>query len=104
MFQVLDDWKYVARVIDRLLLYLFLLVTVFGTAVLLMQAPHILEYVDQDDIIQKIIQKWQVEATWTLGTPAMFVLFLDLSNARQSVDTQTESREKTTTLRRSKLC
>ncbi|XP_052277536.1 acetylcholine receptor subunit beta-like 1 isoform X2 [Dreissena polymorpha] len=55
---VLDDWKYVARVIDRLLLYIFLCVTVLGTVCILMQAPHILEYVDQDQIIQDIISKW----------------------------------------------
>lgn len=61
ILQVLDDWKYVARVIDRLLLYIFLFVTVFGTIGLLMQAPHILEYVDQDQIIQDIIQKWNLK-------------------------------------------
>ncbi|XP_052796238.1 acetylcholine receptor subunit beta-like 1 [Mya arenaria] len=60
---VLDDWKYVARVIDRLLLYIFLLVTIGGTMTILMQAPHILEYVDQDEIIQNIIQKWNLGAT-----------------------------------------
>lgn len=60
-WQVLDDWKYVARVIDRLLLYIFLIVTVSGTIGLLMQAPHILEYVDQDQIIQDIIQKWNLK-------------------------------------------
>ena len=62
-FQVLDDWKYIARVIDRLLLYIFLMVTIGGTIGLLMQAPHILEYVDQDQIIQDIIRKWNLEAT-----------------------------------------
>ncbi|XP_060594559.1 acetylcholine receptor subunit beta-like 1 isoform X2 [Ruditapes philippinarum] len=59
---VLDDWKYVARVIDRLLLYIFLIVTVSGTIGILMQAPHILEYVDQDQIIQDIIRKWDFGA------------------------------------------
>ncbi|KAL4227494.1 Neuronal acetylcholine receptor subunit [Mactra antiquata] len=59
---VLDDWKYVARVIDRLLLYIFLFVTVSGSIMILMQAPHILEYVDQDQIIQDIIKKWNLGA------------------------------------------
>lgn len=54
---ILDDWRYVALVIDRLLFYIFLIVTVGGTLGILMQAPHILEYVDQDQIIQNVIRK-----------------------------------------------
>ncbi|KAI8777775.1 acetylcholine receptor subunit beta 1, partial [Biomphalaria glabrata] len=52
---VLEDWKYVARVLDRLLLIVFLLVTLIGTASILLNAPHILEYVDQDKIIQNVM-------------------------------------------------
>ncbi|CAL1529245.1 unnamed protein product [Lymnaea stagnalis] len=52
---VLEDWKYVARVLDRLLLLIFLLVTLIGTAGILLNAPHILEYVDQDQIIQGLL-------------------------------------------------
>ncbi|KAL8602197.1 hypothetical protein ACOMHN_022711 [Nucella lapillus] len=52
---VLDDWKYVARVLDRLLLYIFLTVTLCGTLAVLMSAPHILEYVDQDKIIKQLL-------------------------------------------------
>lgn len=53
---VLDDWKYVARVLDRLLLFVFLSVTFSGTIGVLMNAPHILEYVDQDKIIDQLLQ------------------------------------------------
>lgn len=52
---VLEDWKYVARVLDRLLLIIFLLVTLSGTAGILINAPHILEFVDQDKIIKELV-------------------------------------------------
>lgn len=50
--QTREDWKYVAMVIDRLQLYIFFIVTTAGTVGILMDAPHIFEYVDQDKIIE----------------------------------------------------
>ncbi|KAH1023169.1 hypothetical protein HUJ04_012425 [Dendroctonus ponderosae] len=50
--QTREDWKYVAMVIDRLQLYMFFIVTTAGTVGILMDAPHIFEYVDQDKIIE----------------------------------------------------
>ncbi|XP_036340124.1 acetylcholine receptor subunit beta-like 1 [Rhagoletis pomonella] len=50
--QTREDWKYVAMVIDRLQLYIFFIVTTAGTVGILMDAPHIFEYVDQDRIIE----------------------------------------------------
>lgn len=50
--QTREDWKYVAMVIDRLQLYIFFIVTTAGTIGILMDAPHIFEYVDQDKIIE----------------------------------------------------
>ncbi|GIX77215.1 acetylcholine receptor subunit beta-like 1 [Caerostris extrusa] len=47
-----EDWKYVAMVIDRLQLYIFFLVTAAGTVGILLDAPHIFQYVDQDAIIE----------------------------------------------------
>ncbi|XP_048735356.1 acetylcholine receptor subunit beta-like 1 isoform X2 [Ostrea edulis] len=55
---VLDDWKFVASVLDRLLLIVFLTVTIFGSIGILMQAPYILEYVDQDEIIRKLMRNY----------------------------------------------
>lgn len=55
---VLDNWKFVASVLDRLLLIVFLSVTIFGSMGILMQTPYILEYVDQDEIIQKLMKKY----------------------------------------------
>ena len=49
-FQILEDWRYIAMVIDRLQLYIFLAVTIGGTVGILINAPYIFEYVDQDSI------------------------------------------------------
>ncbi|XP_053202415.1 acetylcholine receptor subunit beta-like 1 [Panonychus citri] len=49
--QIREDWKYVAMVIDRFQLYLFFLGTLTGTLCILLDAPHIFEYVDQDAVI-----------------------------------------------------
>lgn len=49
--QVREDWKFVAMVVDRLQLYLFFIITTIGTVGILMDAPFIFEYVDQDKII-----------------------------------------------------
>ena len=50
-FQIREDWKFVAMVVDRAQLWLFFLVTTIGTIGILMDAPHIFEFVDQDRII-----------------------------------------------------
>lgn len=52
--QVLEDWRYISMVIDRLQLYVFLAVTIVGTASILVGAPHIFESVDQDEIKERI--------------------------------------------------
>ena len=51
VWQVLEDWRYIAMVIDRLQLYIFLAVTVVGSISILINAPHIYTYVDQDSVI-----------------------------------------------------
>ena len=49
--QIREDWKFVAMVVDRVQLWLFFFVTTIGTMSILMDAPYIFEYVDQDAII-----------------------------------------------------
>jgi hypothetical protein len=49
--QIREDWKFVAMVVDRLQLWVFFLVTTIGTIGILMDAPHIFEFVDQDKMI-----------------------------------------------------
>ena len=39
--QVVEDWRYVALVIDRLQLYIFLAVTVTGTISIFINSPHV---------------------------------------------------------------
>jgi len=53
--QVLEDWRYISMVIDRLQLYVFLAVTMVGTASILVGAPHIFDSVDQDEIKERIL-------------------------------------------------
>jgi len=49
--QIREDWKFVAMVVDRAQLWIFFLITTIGTVGILMDAPHIFEFVDQDKII-----------------------------------------------------
>ncbi|XP_074115235.1 acetylcholine receptor subunit beta-like 1 [Cotesia typhae] len=51
--QTREDWRYVAKVFDRLLLWAFFLFTAASSASILLSAPHIFSYVDQDEIIRK---------------------------------------------------
>ncbi|ESO03817.1 hypothetical protein HELRODRAFT_80095, partial [Helobdella robusta] len=48
--EILDDWRYVASVIDRLQLYVFVAITIGGTLGILINAPHIFETVDQEKV------------------------------------------------------
>ncbi|GMT30652.1 hypothetical protein PFISCL1PPCAC_21949, partial [Pristionchus fissidentatus] len=49
-----DDWKYVAMVIDRLLLLIFFGVTLGGTIGIICSAPHVFDFVDQEKVIKEI--------------------------------------------------
>ncbi|ESO11890.1 hypothetical protein HELRODRAFT_71773, partial [Helobdella robusta] len=53
--EILEDWRYIAMVIDRLQLYTFVAVTIGGTVGILINAPHIFEFVDQEEIKKSII-------------------------------------------------
>ena len=46
--QVIEDWKYVAMVLDRLFLWIFTVAVVVGTAGIILQAPAL--YDDRDPI------------------------------------------------------
>ena len=49
--QIRDDWKYVAMVIDRLLLLIFFGITLGGTLQIILSAPHVFDFVDQEKVI-----------------------------------------------------
>jgi len=59
-FKIREDWKFVAMVVDRAQLWIFFLVTTIGTIGILMDAPHMFEFVDQDRIIDIYRGKWKV--------------------------------------------
>ena len=53
-FETRDDWKYVAMIVDRLLLYVFFGVTLGGTLGILLSAPNVFSYVDQAEVIRRL--------------------------------------------------
>ena len=56
LFKIKDDWKYVASVIDRLQLLMFFIVTVSGTGYILLKAPYIFEFVDQQECLRRMFE------------------------------------------------
>lgn len=55
-----DDWKYVAMVIDRLLLYIFFGVTLGGTLGILFSATNIFDWVDQVKVLEELKVKYRM--------------------------------------------
>jgi len=47
---IIEDWKYIALVFDRLLLYIFVIATVVGTLFLLLNQPFLLDSIDQKEV------------------------------------------------------
>lgn len=54
LLQVRDDWKYMAMVIDRLVLVTFFGVTLGGTVGIIFSAPNVFEFVDQEQVISRL--------------------------------------------------
>ena len=44
---VIEDWRFLALVFDRFLLFIFIAVTIVGTAVILLNTPYLWDNVDQ---------------------------------------------------------
>ncbi|TKR69550.1 hypothetical protein L596_021694 [Steinernema carpocapsae] len=53
--KIRDDWKYIAMVIDRLLLVVFFGITLGGTVGIILSAPHVFDFVDQEEVIKRLI-------------------------------------------------
>ncbi|XGW20616.1 hypothetical protein V3C99_003978 [Haemonchus contortus] len=70
--KVRDDWKYVAMVIDRLLLLLFFGITLGGTLGIICSAPHVFDFVDQEQVIKQLNAKYMNSTEELLTTPATF--------------------------------
>ncbi len=58
--QVRCEWKFVAAVIDRILLFIYIIVTAHVTITTFVTAPHIFEAIDQDAIIRKMEEQKQI--------------------------------------------
>ena len=50
---VIEDWRFLALVFDRFLLFIFVSVTIVGTAVILLNTPYLWDEVDQEEIRAK---------------------------------------------------
>jgi len=56
---IIEDWKYIALVFDRLLLILFVIVTAIGTMVLLCNQPFIMDTIDQAKVLANWVETHQ---------------------------------------------
>jgi nicotinic acetylcholine receptor len=63
--EVIDDWQYVSLVFDRLLLYIYMIVTVAATLAILMYAPHNFTSFDQEAFKNRTVdeRECKVEST-----------------------------------------
>jgi len=50
---VIEDWRFLALVFDRFLLFIFVGVTIVGTAVILLDTPYLWDKVDQQELKNK---------------------------------------------------
>uniref|UniRef100_A0A0N5CG98 Nicotinic acetylcholine receptor n=1 Tax=Strongyloides papillosus TaxID=174720 RepID=A0A0N5CG98_STREA len=54
-----DDWKYIAMVVDRLLLYIFFGITLGGTCGILFGAPTVFDSVNQEMELARLIKQYR---------------------------------------------
>lgn len=56
-----EDWKYVAMVLDRLFLWIFAFACIFGSAIIILQAPSLYDTTQPIDILYSKIAKKKME-------------------------------------------
>jgi hypothetical protein len=47
---VIEDWRFLALVFDRLLLWVFIIITIIGTCAILLNSPYLGDSIDQEKI------------------------------------------------------
>uniref|UniRef100_A0A0N4ZYX0 Nicotinic acetylcholine receptor n=1 Tax=Parastrongyloides trichosuri TaxID=131310 RepID=A0A0N4ZYX0_PARTI len=57
-----DDWKYIAMVVDRLLLYIFFGITLGGTCGILFGAPTVFDSVNQEIELARLIKQYRASS------------------------------------------
>ncbi|KAI6216696.1 Acetylcholine receptor subunit beta-type acr-2 [Aphelenchoides besseyi] len=60
--KIKDDWRFISMIIDRLLLLVFFGITAGGTISIIFSAPHVFEYIDQKEILRRLIADMRYEA------------------------------------------
>ena len=50
--QVKEDWMYIAQVLDRLFLWIFILTCIGGTVIILLRAPTLHDSTEPIDVIK----------------------------------------------------
>lgn len=57
LLQVIEDWKYIAMVLDRLFLWIFTMACILGTVLIILQAPVLYDTTKPIDVIYSKIAK-----------------------------------------------
>jgi hypothetical protein len=76
--RIREEWKYVAMVIDRLLLYVFFAVTVGGTCGIFFSAPNVFEYVNQTAVIEQLKRSAEASLQKSLLNKHIFISIVHL--------------------------
>jgi len=56
---IIEDWKYIALVFDRLLLYIFVIATIVGTLFLLLNQPFVMDSINQQEVLANWVDTHQ---------------------------------------------
>ena len=71
-FQVKEDWKYVAMVLDRLFLWIFTLAVLVGTAGIILQAPSL--YDDREALDKRYSEVYRAHKSGAWELMHLFIM------------------------------